>query len=253
MANLNHCVWFDLFVENFDKAKLFYSELFNWQVGEQEISGQKHTIFKIGDKGVGALGQAPHSALNNQWVAYVEVNNAQEMTKSIQKNGGKILKDLPLPGIGHCVYATDPDGAIFAVYESAKACEASVPTFPVPVGQFCWHELMCRDYKTALKFYSSLFGWEKATAMDMGPMGVYQVYAHGKQPLGGMMDIQPNMGIPPCWVEYVHVDDVDATVSRAQRLGGRAGFPAMDVGDGSGRIAGIIDNQGVGLALWTEL
>ena len=69
--------------------------------------------------------------------------------------------------------------------------------------------------------------------------------------MGGIMNITPDMPIKtPYWLEYVRVDNVDATIERALKLGGHATFPAMDVGDG-GRIAGFVDNQGVQCAVWS--
>jgi hypothetical protein len=34
-----------------------------------------------------------------------------------------------------------------------------------------------------------MFGWTKADAMDMGPMGTYQLFATGGMAVGGMMGI----------------------------------------------------------------
>ena len=39
------------------------------------------------------------------------------------------------------------------------------------------------DGPSAFAFYSGLFGWTKAEAMDMGPMGIYQIFAIDGEPV----------------------------------------------------------------------
>ena len=52
-------------------------------------------------------------------------------------------------------------------------------------------------------------------------------------------------GVPPHWNIYFGVEDVDATVAKAEGLGGTPAVPAMDV-PGVGRMAMVTDPQGAG-------
>jgi predicted enzyme related to lactoylglutathione lyase len=62
--------------------------------------------------------------------------------------------------------------------------------------------------------------------------------------LGGMMDTaQMPAGIPNFWEVYFSVEDADATVAKAQELGGQVMNPAFDA-EGVGRIAVLADPQG---------
>ncbi len=54
-------------------------------------------------------------------------------------------------------------------------------------GHVGWHELFTDNVDDAFAFYAEKFGWTKAQALDMGPMGVYQMFATGGMPVGGMM------------------------------------------------------------------
>ena len=47
---------------------------------------------------------------------------------------------------------------------------------------------MTSDWKSAFEFYSGLFGWTKGEAMDMGPMGTYQIVERDGQMFGAMMN-----------------------------------------------------------------
>ena len=61
------------------------------------------------------------------------------------------------------------------------------PADPAKPGIVGWHELYAVDGEKAFDFYADLFGWTKDEAMDMGAMGVYQLFAAGGPPIGGMM------------------------------------------------------------------
>src|SRR3712207_7437107 len=52
-----------------------------------------------------------------------------------------------------------------------------------------WHELHAADGAAAFEFYAAMFGWTRSDALDMGPLGTYQLFATGGGPdaVGGMM------------------------------------------------------------------
>jgi uncharacterized protein len=81
--------------------------------------------------------------------------------------------------------------------------------------------------------------------MDMGEAGSYTVLTdvNGRQ-IGGSMDLamMPE-GTPAHWNVYFNVEDVDASVAKAQELGGTSVVPAMDV-PGVGRMSMVADPQG---------
>lgn len=83
-----------------------------------------------------------------------------------------------------------------------------------------WHELMAVDWSQAIAFYTALFGWTKADAVDMGPMGTYQLFAAAGQPIGGMFNKPAAMPVP-FWLYYVRVDAIDTAAERVSRAGGR--------------------------------
>ena len=255
MTNIGKCVWFDLFTADVEKAKIFYSELFNWSTQEKDFGQGTYTMFVAGNTPVCGVEKAPHPAVNNMVLAYVSVESLDTAVAAIKNDGGEIIgKEDSIPQIGRWVVAKDAQGAIFAPFESAmNPAEAEQTPDQPPVGTFCWHELMCQDYQKSFDFYSNLFGWKKGEAIDMGPMGVYQVYNNPDNvSMGGMMNIVQGMPIQnSSWLEYVHVDNVDETAKRAIDLGGKPLYPARDINNGGGRIAGIVDNQGMNIAFWT--
>lgn len=116
---------------------------------------------------------------------------------------------------------------------------------PNPHGSFVWYELLTSDHAAAKSFYDSVVGWDIETTAN-NPMD-YRMIRTGKGNAGGVMQIADNMrghGAKPTWLGYVGVDDVDATVSKAEGLGAKAMMPAFDV-PGVGRMAMIADPQDI--------
>ena len=113
-------------------------------------------------------------------------------------------------------------------------------------GQFCWNELMTPDTKKAKEFYASLFGWK--TEDHKMPDHVYSMI---KDNYGGMMQTPKGKEkeIPPHWMSYVNVQDVEASVKKAKSLGAEVKVPVSVAGE-YGRFAVIKDPTGAVLGLW---
>ena len=116
---------------------------------------------------------------------------------------------------------------------------------PMAVGEFCWNELLTSDEAGATKFYSAVFGWQ--TAQFPGEGVKYTIWKNQGKGVGGLMK-RPMENIPPHWLGYVTVANVDATAKKAGEAGGKVMMPAFDVPT-VGRIAVIQDPQGASLGI----
>src|SRR5262245_48248110 len=117
-------------------------------------------------------------------------------------------------------------------------------------GRFVWYELMTTDTGAAKAFYGKVAGW-KTQDMPMPGM-TYTMLLAGETAMGGLMDLPEasrKMGVPPNWMGYVAVDDVDASAAQAKRLGGNVNVPPTDIPD-VGRFAVISDPQTAVIALF---
>ena len=118
---------------------------------------------------------------------------------------------------------------------------------PAKPGIVGWHELYAIDGQKAFGFYADLFGWTKVEAMDMGAMGVYQIFAAGGPPIGGMMTKPP--GVPVSfWNYYFQVDGIGAAMERLKAAGGSVINGPMEVPGGSWIVQGL-DPQGAMFSL----
>jgi hypothetical protein len=122
---------------------------------------------------------------------------------------------------------------------------------PPAIGTFCWNELMTRDATKAKQFYTQLFGW-KTDQMDMGPAGTYTMYVNGGQHVGGMMALTgpETQDVPPHWLAYVSVTNVDEATKKAQKLGASVCVPPTDIPNNIGRFSIITDPTGASLGLY---
>jgi predicted enzyme related to lactoylglutathione lyase len=101
---------------------------------------------------------------------------------------------------------------------------------------------MTTDPEAAKRFYGELFGW-KWEEFHMPGM-TYTVVKVAGEEMGGIMQIPAEAGgAPPSWGTYVTVDDVDATVKKAESMQAKGIVPPRDIPD-VGRFAVIQDPQG---------
>jgi predicted enzyme related to lactoylglutathione lyase len=165
--------------------------------------------------------------------------------------GGSILKSaMDIPTVGRFAVLADPQGAAFSVF---------TPNEPMPPkgespgpGEFSWHELGTTDWEAGFGFYSTLFGWVKMDAMDMGEGGIYQMYGQADSaPLGGMYSKSAEMPEgPPSWLYYVVVEDTHKACELLPTLGATVLNGPMEVpGDSGDHIAQCMDPQGAAFAI----
>jgi uncharacterized protein len=82
----------------------------------------------------------------------------------------------------------------------------------------------------------------------MGPMGVYLVFGRNGRQLGGIMNKPKEMPMPPAFMYYVQVADLDAALARATKLGAKVLSGPMEV-PGGARVVGLVDPQGAAFSL----
>lgn len=119
-------------------------------------------------------------------------------------------------------------------------------------GSFVWNELATTDPKAAAAFYGAVVGWE-VQEFPMPDGGTYYVFRDGEANRGGLMALADMQGtaMPPFWMGYIGVDDVDQACDRATAAGGTILMPPFDI-PGVGRIATIRDPQGAMISLMKE-
>ncbi|MCV0396252.1 MAG: VOC family protein [Rhizobiaceae bacterium] len=107
---------------------------------------------------------------------------------------------------------------------------------------FFWYELVTTDPKAATGFYADVVGW---TPVPYGPSHDYTVLNVGPdQGTAGIMATPPEAaGMPPQWMGYLYVDDVDAKAREVETAGGKVEKGPWDIPE-IGRAAVCTDPHG---------
>lgn len=233
--------WVELATSDGAAAKKYYTSLFGWTANEMPMGPDQppYVMLEKDGKQVGALYR--NAAVPPNWLSYVAVADVDDLAKTVRDLGGKVLqRPFDVMDVGRMAILQDPQGAVLAMWQAGQHIGAAVRDEP---NTLCWNELMTTDVAGAQFFYQALFDWR----LKITP-GYTEAHV-GEKAVGGMMQIAPEMkGMPSHWQPYFMVDDVDATLAKAQSLGTTEHFGPMDI-EHVGRFAVLHDPQGATFAI----
>jgi uncharacterized protein len=114
-------VHFNLTADDLERAKKFYSEVFDWSF-EKWDGPMEYWLIKTGnDKQSGINGGlAKRNTLNPSTVNTIDVPSIDEYTKKIQAKGGKVIQGMPVKGVGYFAHCTDTEGNRFDIIQFDK-------------------------------------------------------------------------------------------------------------------------------------
>jgi len=239
-------VWYELTTPDPDAAERFYGAVLGWSARDAQVPGMRYSLFSIGGQDIAGM-MAPIGGAPAMWLGYVCVDDIDAAYARLQESGGQTMMPVtPIPGVGRFAICVDPQGAAFALLE--YAADFPKPTDPAKgiQGHGWWRELHTTDLDAAFAFYRQQFGWEEKDRMDMGPMGVYQIFGSaGGMGAGGLFNDGRRA---PFWLFYFWVDDIDATQTAILAGGGAIANGPMEV-PGGAWIIEATDPQGVTFAV----
>ncbi|MEU8530415.1 MULTISPECIES: VOC family protein [Streptomyces] len=242
-------VWTDAMFTDVNGAKTFYGEVLGWTFGEESTEFGNYTQAYKDGKAVAAVvppmpGQGdPVSA----WCLYFASDDVNATAQKITAAGGKVLMEpMQVGDFGSMVLGQDPTGVVFGAWQGGahEGFELEGKT-----GSYAWAEVFTRDPAKSDAFLTSVFGYN---AKKMADEHVdYKVFdLGGEMPVLGRMKMTAEdfpAEIPPYIQIYFAVDDCDAAVAKAEKLGGKKVFGPM--GSPFGRFAAIVDPQGAAFAV----
>ena len=247
---LGRPVWYELMTTDMGAAEKFYRNVVGWTSAPFEGSPDPYTVFnRSGKVSVAGLMKRPDGMnMPPFWSMYVAVPNLEEAVTHIKRLGGSELSPvIDVPTVGRMQMMKDPQGAAFYIIQPTSSEER--PEGRPEVGEASWHELMTTDAPAALKFYTEVFGWQPSETMDMGPMGKYHMFNRPHGMIGGMMNKPPEMAtVPPHWMIYFRVPDINAAVDRIKANGGQILNGPMEV-PGGDWVVNAMDPQGAAFSL----
>jgi predicted enzyme related to lactoylglutathione lyase len=215
-------IWYELMTSDVGAAARFYGEVVGWSMSPAGSPGMDYRQWSIrGATVAGAMAIPEDAAANGMrplWLGYLNVADVDASVAQIVGAGGAShMPPWDIPGVGRIAMVADPQGAAF--YVMAPIGEGTSPSFmPGQPGHGGWNELHSSDWRASLDFYGRQFGWERSEAVDMGPLGTYQLFNAGGDAIGGMMNSAASPR--PMWLYYFNVDDIHAAKARVESAGG---------------------------------
>jgi predicted enzyme related to lactoylglutathione lyase len=118
----NPFVHVELNTTDVQKAKEFYSKLFDWTFEDVEMGpSDTYTIIKVGEGTGGGMLKNPMPGIPSFWLAYVLVKEIGPATKKAASLGAKVVKDsVEVPNMGWVSIIEDPTGAALALWQAKE-------------------------------------------------------------------------------------------------------------------------------------
>jgi uncharacterized protein len=240
--------WVDLTTTDQEAAKSFYAGLFGWEADDRPAgNGVVYSMQQIGGKSVAAISPQPQQqremGLPPLWNSYITVDSADDAAGKAGELGATVhAPPFDVMDVGRMAVIADPQGAFFMVWEPRATIGAELVNVP---GALCWNELYTSDLDAAKDFYGGAFGWEW-NQFEQSPDPYFVIMNQGRGNGGVRGLAEPDM--PPNWLVYFAVEDIDAGTSKIKELGGEVMMGPMDIG--IAKIAVVRDPQGGYFALY---
>jgi predicted enzyme related to lactoylglutathione lyase len=244
-------IWFELTTPDRDRARDFYARVMAWQMFESPMPEHGGYVLAgpAATDAVAGLMTPPPGGGHPGWTIYLATRNVDAAVAQVADLGGTTLAGpMDIPHVGRFAMVADPQGVAFTLLTGASDQPATAfSQQPGARGHGVWIELATPDPAGAFAFYGALFGWEKAGAMPMGPMGDYSFIGAGEARPGAIMS-STTTGAPARWNWYVHVADIDTAVATAADAGGTL-IQGPDEIPGGDFSANLLDPDGAQIGI----
>ena len=248
-------VWVQLFTPDLSLAKSFYGSLFGWQFRDLKVGSEDYAEASLhGELVAGLMHKSVAGGERGQsrWLTFLAVRDADATRTLALANGARVLREPHTPlGRGREAVLQDPQGAVFAILDSSSGDPPDEMAGP---GEWIWSSVSAFNPQASAGFYQSLFGYEvfdlPADAGEKHLMLATEDYARASAT--NLPENQPHA--QPDWMNYIHVEDVAASIARVVSLGGRVlTEPKLD--RHGGFVAIVADPLGApfGLLEWPDL
>lgn len=241
-------VWYELMTGDSDAAQAFYEPLLGWKFSDSNGPGMDYRLgSKDGTDVVGLLELTEDMVKGGArptWIGYIAVDDINASITDLKDKGGQVfMGPNHLEGVGPMAMVADPQGAPFYLMQpEGEGPATSFAKYEPKVGHCAWNELVTDDPDGADAFYTGLFGWQKGEAMDMGEMGLYQMYTQDDYGLGAIMKRPAEMPAS-VWAFYFRVPEIEAAMSQVEKSGGRVVNGPVEIPGGEYVLQGF-DPQG---------
>jgi hypothetical protein len=117
-------VHFEIPVDDIERAKKFYSELFGWEIKDTGMPGMEYfSVMTTGENPVHG-GMMKRQQPQQQISQYIDISSVHEYESKIKELGGTVLMPKsPVPGMGFFAMCMDTEGNVFGIWEENKEAQ----------------------------------------------------------------------------------------------------------------------------------
>lgn len=239
--------WADCVTTDWEAGKQFYVDVMGWETEDLPMGeGQSYTMFKVDGENVGAiapmLSAMQEMGIPPHWANYITVDDVHSFIDKVKELGGTVVAEpFDVFGAGIMMSIQDPTGATVSLWQAKDTIGAGLVN---TVGAMLWNELMTPEPEKAMDFFNKLLGWE---FKQDGDRDYWMIINNGRMN-GGIFKLGDDLAnVPPHWIPYYNVADLDTSIEKVKAHGGAVHMTGE--ADGVGRFAVIADPQGAALYL----
>jgi len=238
-----HFSWADGLSTDQQAAKKFYTAVMGWDVNDVPMGdGQFYTMFEQDGKSIAGLGQMPpemqEQGIPSIWTSYINVDDVDAATEKAKSLGATVTMDVTdVFDSGRMSMIQDPVGAQVGLWQAKSHIGAGLVNTP---SAMTWNELSASKIDGAPDFYNKLFGWE----INKDENREYYYITNKGRMNGGMLPMgEDYANIPPFWMVYFSVADLDAAMEKVKANGGTIHVGKIEA-PGVGHLSVIADPTG---------
>jgi len=116
-----------------------------------------------------------------------------------------------------------------------------------------WFEVYVSDFDKAKEFYTELFGWQFNKSTTLGNPYYWIIYTGEGSVSGGLMKKTEPSHTGQAVVLYVETENIEATLKRAESLGGKIIKEKTLISEKAGYFALFTDVDNNTMGLWSKV
>jgi len=235
-------------------SKKFYSGLLGWTFRDIHTGKTDYSIALLAGQPVAGLihREAPPEKLQRPaWLTFLAVRDVDTAKRVALENGATVVTETrTYPQRGRQAILADPEGAVFALLASSSGDPADDEAAP---GEWIWSSLLARDPDAEAGFYQTLLGYDVFDLPNDGSLEhlVLSSDNFARAGVNSLPGASPRRH--PHWLNFVRVQDADASTAKVVELGGRV-LVQPHVDRHGGKVAVVADPAGAhfGLMEWSN-
>lgn len=244
----------DIAVPDHERELRFYSRVLS--TGDEPLWREDDLMNNLGMPVIGLGAQTPaYADLPLQWMPHIQVADVAESAARALEAGGRELMHAKGPdGTSQWAVLVDPNDVAFGIIPVVP--EDAMPPIEGEaasrVGRIAWMDLTVPNASATRDFYARVVGWtvEDVEVRDGDERYAdYNMLGEDGTPAAGVCHARGvNADLPPVWMLYLPVGDLEESLRRVEAEGGQI-VKAVKGKDGAHAYAAIQDPVGVHFAL----